>query len=196
VCAIQIAGSCFLLCFELLNSPLQSFNPGFHVLVDLGGISIIKFTRSVLPHVASDDHYQSVTQSRKWTNCPSTKVEANRTTSLSAAVTEESHLLRALHRVAAHCFVRRNAIFVIPKNFAARYCLLKNSTAVCYSECQRYSAEKICPHFRKPCLKMTAQSADDPPVCLCGGRDARSPLERLDDPPTELFKTNIGGTSE
>jgi hypothetical protein len=25
--------------------------------------------------VASDDHYQSVTQSRKWTNCPSTKVE-------------------------------------------------------------------------------------------------------------------------
>jgi hypothetical protein len=95
-CAIEIAGSCFLFCFELLNSPLQSFNPSFHVLVDLGGISIIKFIRSVLPHVASDDHYQSVTQSRKWTNCPSTKVEANRTRSLSAAVTEESHPLRAL----------------------------------------------------------------------------------------------------
>jgi hypothetical protein len=39
------------------------------------------------------------------------------------------------------------------------------------------------------------ESADDPPVYLCGGRDARSPLGRLDDPPTELFKTNIGGMS-
>jgi hypothetical protein len=61
---------------------------------------------------------------------------------LSAAVTEESHLLRALQRVAAHCFVRRNAIFVIPKNFAARYCLLKNSTAVCYSERQRDTLQR------------------------------------------------------
>ena len=76
VCAIQIAGSCFLFCFELFNSPLQSFNPGFHVLVDLGGISIIKFIRSVLRHGRLlDEDYQSVTQSRKWTNCLSTKVE-------------------------------------------------------------------------------------------------------------------------
>jgi hypothetical protein len=50
VCAIEIDGSCSLFCFELFNSPFQSFNPGFHVLVDLGGISIIKFIRSVLPH--------------------------------------------------------------------------------------------------------------------------------------------------
>jgi len=78
VCAIQIAGSCFLFCFELFNSPLQSFNPGFHVLVNLGGISIIKFIRSVLPHgrllMTTINRW---TQSRKWTNCPSTNVAAS-----------------------------------------------------------------------------------------------------------------------
>jgi hypothetical protein len=76
LCAMQIAGPSFLFCFELFNSPLQSFNPGFHVLVDLRAISIIKFIHCVLPHGRLlDEDYQSVTQSRKWTNCLSTKVE-------------------------------------------------------------------------------------------------------------------------
>jgi hypothetical protein len=73
LCAMQIAGTSFLFRFELFNSPLQSFNPGFHVLVDLRGISIIKFIHFVLPHGRLlDEDYQSVTQSRKWTNCLST----------------------------------------------------------------------------------------------------------------------------
>ena len=56
-------------------TPPQSFNLSFRVLVDLDGISIIKFIRSVFHARLLDEHYQLVTQRLKWTNCLSTEVE-------------------------------------------------------------------------------------------------------------------------
>jgi hypothetical protein len=100
LCGIQIAGSCFLFCFELFNSPLQSFNPGFHVLVDLGGISIIKFIRSVLPHGRLP--MTTINRRRRAENGPIVLAPRSEAVeNIGVRHTEESHLLRPLQRIAA-----------------------------------------------------------------------------------------------